>query len=207
MKKTTFLVVFLFVGMTAANVNALSIDANPTTSVPTSPDITWVLGDNYWVTNDNSNLSIAEIETLIFGSPTSTLEFLYKQDQGGGEEGPFAASYDTAFFNSPGDPADATISYVGPPAIDSSNSPIYISVKDGNQVPAQYFFEVNVPGDWNGTDDILLTGFWENPQQGAISHVAIYGGEGGNEIPEPATMLLFGTGIAGLAAVGRRARK
>jgi hypothetical protein len=36
-----------------------------------------------------------------------------------------------------------------------------------------------------------------------ISHFALYGRPGA-PVPEPATMLLFGTGLAGLAAVGRR---
>ena len=56
---------------------------------------------------------------------------------------------------------------------------------------------------WNSIDTLDLTGFWQN--QGAISHVTIFGGS--TPVPEPATMLLLGTGLVGLAATARRKMK
>lgn len=42
-----------------------------------------------------------------------------------------------------------------------------------------------------------------------LSHISVYGryGEPTNEVPEPATMLLFGAGLAGLAGLRRKIRK
>jgi hypothetical protein len=53
---------------------------------------------------------------------------------------------------------------------------------------------------WDGMEILELTGFW--PNQGAISHVSLYGNR--QSVPEPATMLLLGTGIFGLALFGRK---
>jgi len=109
------------------------------------------------------------------------------------ESGKFSGSYDTAFFNVPNDPEDALIQYRSGPVAD----PFYLIVKDGNQTPAWYLFDIR---GWNGTDDLVLNGFW--PEQGAISHVEMYGSS--VPTPEPATMLLFGAGLAGLAGIARR---
>src|SRR5687768_15077884 len=49
---------------------------------------------------------------------TAPLTFQYKSNVGGSDEGPFAGSYNTAYFNTPTDPEDATISWVnGQPVI------------------------------------------------------------------------------------------
>jgi hypothetical protein len=121
---------------------------------------------------------------------------LYKQNVGGIEEGPFAAYYTTTFANTEADPQDATIVNNGPLFI--SGSPIYFLVKDGNQNPAWYLFETN----WNGTDAVNFSGFW--PKEGAISFVSIYGKV---PVPEPATLILLGCGILGIAGFRKKFNK
>jgi hypothetical protein len=118
---------------------------------------------------------------------------LYKMNVGSPEEGSFAGSYSTSFGNTPTDPANAWIQFDGAPSI--SCPTCYLLVKDGNHSPAWYLFNID---SWNGMDDINLEGFW--PAQGAISHVSIYGGE----VPAPAAMWLFGSGLLGLLGISRR---
>jgi hypothetical protein len=141
---------------------------------------------------------------------TGTLDELYKQNVGGLEEGDFASSYMTVFDNTAMDPQDADITYVGGDYI--SGDPLYLLVKGGqgsNINPYWYIFDlINLDLDddattyeysWNGKDSILLRDFW--PDNGAISHVSIYGGR---QVPEPATMLLLGSGLIGLGVLGRK---
>lgn len=162
-------------------------------------------GDEWATTNTNSNLTTWLQVCAAFGlSCTPEQSLLYKANVGNQnnpdttEDGPFAGSYDTTFTNTPLDPQDATISFIGAPAIVCPSC--YLIVKDGRQEPAQYLF--NIP-TWNGTDSIVLTGFW--PQQGAISNVAIWGSV--HSVPEPASLLLFGGGAVALAAGLRRRRR
>jgi len=123
---------------------------------------------------------------------------LYKQDVGGPESGSLSGSYATVFSNTPTDPADATITYTGGPTV---GSPAQLLVKDGNQNPAWYLFGLAPGMGWNGMETLYLEGFW--PAQGAISHVTLYGSSN-TVVPEPATMLLVGVGLIGVAGLGRK---
>lgn len=74
----------------------------------------------------------------------------------------------------------------------------YLLVKDGRHAPAWYLFDLqnlNPGGAWNGTDPLVLSGFWPGP--GAISNVRVYGA------PEPTSLLLIGLGLVGVAGLRR----
>ena len=128
-----------------------------------------------------------------------TLELLYKSDVGGSDEGAFDEFYNTSYDNTPGDPSDALLEHVeGESSITCPEC--FLAIKDGNHAPNYYFYDLE---SWDGLMDIEMSGFW--PAGGAISHVAIWGREGdveevpgGGEVPEPGTVLLFGSGLAGL---------
>ena len=129
--------------------------------------------------------------------------FLYKaavgnqDDPNVSEEGTLRDSYTTVFDENPLDPSKAAITY------DLTNSWVdgdtkWLLVKDGNQDPAWYLFDIS---DWDGTETLELLGFW--PQNGAISHVAIYG----VAAPIPGAVWLLGSGILGLVGIRRKFRK
>lgn len=122
---------------------------------------------------------------------------IYKDEVGGSESGTFADDYTTEYFNSTSEPSDALITWDGPDFITDG----YLVVKDGNHDPAWYLFDIS---GWDGQEDLEIRNFWTGG--GSISHVAIYEG-GGTEVPEPATMLLFGAGLAGLASSRLRRNK
>jgi hypothetical protein len=149
-----------------------------------------------WTGTDNSNLDAAAISAIV----GVTVGEVYKQDVGGPESGSFAGSYTTTFSNSPGDPSDALIDYIGGAAITGDS--IFLYVKDGNNDPAFYIF--NITG-WNGTDDLVLTGFW--PENGAISHVTILTGGPTTTVPDAGgTLALMGIAIGSLGLIRRKMR-
>ena len=136
-----------------------------------------------------------EIDALIASSLDPDPALVYKQNVGGSEEGTYASSYSTSFFNSVSDPEDATISFVSGSYITASN--IYLLVKDGNHTPAGYLFDIS---GWDGKVDLVLTDFW--PNGGAISHVSIYAS--GVGVPDGGTtLMLLGIALAGLIAARR----
>ncbi len=175
------------------NTNLLQADLDLT------PGLVGHSGAGWSVVQTGTQTSQSQINTAIAGTLGTSTE-MYKQNVGGPEVGPLAADYVTTFFNSPLDPADAKISLAsgGTPYTGAT----HFLVKDGNQNPAWYLFAIT----WDGVMDINAIGFW--PQQGAISHVTIYGGPGDPNItiPEPTSMILAGLGICGLPLIARRRR-
>jgi len=147
-------------------------------------------------TNINTNLSGSALYGILdtcFDVTATSLDLLYKENVSGVEDGTYSSSYDTTFSNSN---QNALIVYLTGTAINCTEC--YLVVKDGNNQPAQYFFDLSAFG-WNGTDSISLTNFW--PSNGSISNVAIWGVA---SVPEPTTLLLTGLGLAVASMVRRR---
>lgn len=176
LKNTIGLVALLAAGITF-NANALLLTPTTATwqgSVPKNPDA-----------ND--------LETIT--GTSAQLELAYKANVGGSEEGSFADSYR---MTSSSDPSDAEIRYGSGPAI--TGTPIYLVVKDGDNNPIWYVFNIST---WNGTERIDLRDFW--PNQGAISYVAIYNGSGSTSVPDAgSTLALLGAALTGVGFLRRK---
>jgi hypothetical protein len=150
-------------------------------------------GDADWEDSIPGNPKADDIETIV-GTTTELVE-LYKSDapdtdKPQTESGPFASSYDTTFDNEPLDPNDALIEHISGNSIDCAEC--YLLVKDGKQVPIWYVFDLGDSGlNWDGLMALDLNGFW--PDNGAISHVSIFGTL--NNVPGPAPFILMGIGL------------
>ena len=163
-------------------------------------------GPGCWYGDDPVNPKADDIEAIV-GIGFDLVE-VYKDNEGGVEEGPLQAYYNTEYLDSP-DPSNADITYTGDSGDPSISCPeCFLLVKDGNNDPRWYIFDLtSLAGlvDWNGTDTLELRDFWF-PGGGSISHIALY--SGANPIPEPTTMALLGAGLAGLIGLrGRRRNK
>jgi len=149
-----------------------------------------------WTGPETSQKDINAVIAPIIGAATQ----VYKQDVGAGSDsGSLAGSYTTTFSNSASDPTDALIRYVSGSIVD----PVaWLLVKDGNHSPGWYLFNLTTLG-WNGIEDLKLTGFW--PNQGAISHVTMYGGGGILGVPDGgATLGLLSLALLGLNRLRHR---
>lgn len=173
----------LLLGVAALGLGLVSTSAHALSLSPT---------DATWTTNQTSACNAACVAGI---TDISGLTLLYKADVGTSaspattETGSLAGSYTTTFSNTSLEPANFSIEY-GRGSFASCPTCILV-VKDGNHSPAQYLFNL---GSWDGQEIISGTGFW--PQNGAISHVAIYGGA--TSVPEPSSLMLLGAGLAGL---------
>lgn len=158
-----------------------------------------VLNTSRWEIASNANLNAAGVASAV-GTPAVALTEVYKMDVSpAAESGSFASSYTTTFSNSSNDPQDSNITHVANTPVLSA-TPLYLLIKDGNQLPGQYIFDLNAFA-WNGLEEIFMDGFW--PQQGAISHIAIYAGRSTSVPDGGATVALMGLALGGLG-FGRR---
>lgn len=157
--------------------------------------------------NQTSNCNAACLQSLIGGG--ITFSELYKDNQGGSEEGALLGSYMTTYGAGN---LTATISYTGGDAMTCGTC--YLLVKDGNNAPNQIYFNLTTLG-WNGTESIFISNPLIWPNGGSISHISLFGKSsevctrpGGcfPQIPEPGTLALFGLGLLGLVAARRRSR-
>lgn len=168
------------------------------TALPITPS-SGTLGLTRWQGPESSQSAINDIIDDIIGIPLTNFE-MYKQDVGLPEAPwPLAGSYDTTFANTPGDPSEFTIEYKGGPFIAPT---AYLLVKGGgpsSAAPLWYLYNLTGLG-WNGTDTVAGSGFW--PDQGAVSHVSLYGGI---RVPDGAhTLLLVGVAVWVFSLLRRR---
>lgn len=186
---------------------ALVLTAVPAQALILTPTTAGMLSGNLGPSNCEPGCVYDAFGLLNDGS----LSLLYKADVGNATSpatvysGTFAGSYTTVFSNTAFDPENATISYVSPmPAITCGTC--YLVIKDGNATPSYYFYNLSLAPGWNGTDDIIMTGFWpgSGPLNGAISHVAIWGASTAS-VPEPGLLALMGIGLTGMG-IGLRRR-
>jgi hypothetical protein len=176
-KALKYLAAIACAGFMASNASAIFID-------PTSG----ALNTTRWEGNDNDQNTINPIIASIVGNSVEQ----YKVEPG--ESGPLAGSYDGSFTANGG-----LIDQTGPGVISPD---AYLLVKDGNHEPAWYLFNMTALG-WDGTDDIILLGFWSGTQ-GSISHLTLYSGSG-TTVPDGGSMLvLLGGAVAVLGFLRRK---
>ena len=141
--------------------------------------------------------SQAVIDSKIAATVGSTIAD-YKDNTGGSEEGTFSGSYKTTYGIAGLLTESFEITYTGGSFI--SGGPIYLLVKDGTASPNWYLYDIT---GWDGKEKIQGQGFF--PNQGGISHVAIYGNGGTTNVPDAGTTIaLLGAALAGTSYLRRK---
>jgi len=194
--KNLFLSIFFLLALMAFSTEAYALTIN----LAADPSTFTLVEDGTLLCQWQSAESTAYFTTL---GINIVQDKLYK-DEINSEEGIFKNNYVASnWLGGTGGESGVTISHTGGSFIDNAE---YLFVKDG-VVPWWYLFDIT---GWNGIDDIVLQNFWDDPdttanESGAISHVSIYGTSSpGTLVPEPATMMLLGFGLIGLAGVSRK---
>lgn len=168
---------------------SLTFNASALIVGPGSPVVT---GD------DNSNLSDAQITSLLSSYSVGPLSAVYQQLLNGAESGSHAGSYTTTFANSPTEPQDADIAFDGGLSL-AGFTDLWLYVKDGTSRPAYYLIDLKSLG-WDGESTLQLRGFW--PNDGSITQVRILGNS--SAVPDGGiTIALLAAGLSGVGAIRR----
>lgn len=183
----------------ALGVTLVAQDAHASISLSPGDDI--LNGSDTVPPGQVNPLSADQVEVLLsnyLGIDVDLTE-CFKDDVGGVNSGAYADDYNVQ-WDPDTDPSGGTLSWLGP---DTITDALYLGVKDGNNADYYYIFDIS---SWNGTEDIVLSGFW--PDNGAISHLSIFCGGDVPQIPEPGSLVIWGAlGIVGLVAARSRFRK
>ena len=159
---------------------------------PSSPN-------QYPWSNGNSNPTANDLLALT----GVDVDFLYKKEfDGSGQRGPYANSYSTSFvLQKNKDPSGALVINTDSSFyIDDVSFPVkLLTVKDGNHAPNVYVIDIS---DWNGQDDLSLSGFWLT--KGSISNIAIWGGGEQEVIPEAASLIVWSLSVGSAVVISSR---
>ncbi len=152
---------------------------------------------------DSNNNSLSEINSLaMFGFDDWVDLANYEWNEG--ETGELFGPVDIGLAVTPTSGQANSGTYAFNANVWNIYSDIIIVLKDGGlpggNAPSVYWMAYLLDnGNYSGT--------WTYPEGKDTSHLSVYGRVGGDQIPEPATMLLFGTGLIGLAGISIRRKK
>ena len=137
---------------------------------------------------NDSNVSADDLDGY-FGY--DNWEYLSKQETPGNLEGPV----DIGLVVTPTTGTNSG-TYSFNPGTWSIYDYITVVLKDGDVADIKWFAYLLGDGNSNGT--------WTYPTGKDLSHLSVYGRKGDAPVPEPATILLLGSGLVGLAGFGRK---
>jgi hypothetical protein len=179
----------------------LSLQANGTESGATTFDNPTGTGDS---TNQDGLLSFAQLQSIGITS-ASEIQLIYNLNETGSSPGTSLTSNVATFYNSTGGVvATATLSntFTAEPFNQGNGGSGYIATFNFTPAELAAINALFTSGGFFG-----LSGTIQMADNGADSFFVRDNGTVTAPIPEPATMILLGTGLAGIAAKVRKRRK